>query len=250
MRRREGGLTLIEILLALVVMMLGLVGILALFPTGLKQGKEAVERTQAALMTESLSEAIALAAGSAVLDNPGAANAHYKLTITHDSIDSKKNAVYYEFLLPNFSDGMASAPTPNAGSKWFHHPATSPSSVGAVSMDEPEKESEWSMAGDPWTKAQFEAIKGTDDKTGTDGSEPLDQFCYSFDVRKINTLEYMMNPPPAGKGMTLQQLDPIARMWEIRIHTFRKKGRSSGGAEGEGEPKSLIATVATRITVR
>ena len=53
-RRREGGLTLIEILLALLVMVLGLLGILAVFPPTLQSSRESVEETTAAILAESI----------------------------------------------------------------------------------------------------------------------------------------------------------------------------------------------------
>ncbi|MBI3097466.1 MAG: prepilin-type N-terminal cleavage/methylation domain-containing protein [Planctomycetes bacterium] len=57
-RRGERGFTLIEILLALIVLMVGLVGIMALFPVGIKSTKESTEDTMAALIAESVYQAI------------------------------------------------------------------------------------------------------------------------------------------------------------------------------------------------
>ena len=57
-RRKERGLTLIEILLALIVMAIGIVGILALFPTALNFAKTSMEETQGAMLSESVSEGL------------------------------------------------------------------------------------------------------------------------------------------------------------------------------------------------
>jgi len=46
------GLTLIEVVASLGIIAVGIVGILALFPTGLRQHKEAMDRTQGALIGE------------------------------------------------------------------------------------------------------------------------------------------------------------------------------------------------------
>jgi len=255
-RRGERGLTLIEILLALIVMVLGIVGILALFPAAMESAKMSMEETQAAILGESVANSLATAARFSVLAPPMAVTQHYQLTVNHDSIRSQDNAlVYYQFWLPNFTDGMGPGPTPNSGTNWFHHPIAPGPGIGAVSASTPELEPDWRLTGDPWTKAQYDMIKGTSPTTGTDGSEPLAQFAYSWDCRKINTLEYLMAPPPAGTSQTVAQLDPLVRVWEFRIHTFRTTtagsvGTGTGSAVAGVTSKRLIATMSTRITVR
>ena len=46
MRKRREGLTLIEILLSLIVLTLGVLGILSIFPVAMQMSKESVEATQ------------------------------------------------------------------------------------------------------------------------------------------------------------------------------------------------------------
>ncbi|MBI3097465.1 MAG: prepilin-type N-terminal cleavage/methylation domain-containing protein [Planctomycetes bacterium] len=54
----RAGFTLIEILLALVVLTVGLCGLLALFPVGIRSNKESTEDTMAALVAESVFQSV------------------------------------------------------------------------------------------------------------------------------------------------------------------------------------------------
>src|SRR5437899_3395064 len=58
MRRDERGFTLIEILIAMVVLMVGLLGILAVFPTAMRSATRAVEDTYCAAISQSVVDAI------------------------------------------------------------------------------------------------------------------------------------------------------------------------------------------------
>ncbi len=60
-RTRKSGFTLIEILIALVVLFIGIVGIIALFPIGIESTKQSVQDTNAALIAESIHHAIIIA---------------------------------------------------------------------------------------------------------------------------------------------------------------------------------------------
>lgn len=57
-RSRRSGFTLIEILISLSVLTIGLVGILALFPVGLQNSKQAIEDTVSANIAESVKSGI------------------------------------------------------------------------------------------------------------------------------------------------------------------------------------------------
>jgi hypothetical protein len=201
-RSAKEGLTLIEILIALIVMLVGLTGILAMFPPTLESARVSMQETTGAFVAESAGNAIA---ASFDLAPPGG-----PLTITHDSENSLTGAlVYYQFALPLLADG------------WVHHPGAAPAGL------DPEQEPHWRLAGDPWTRAQLDEVKALD------GSEPLDQFAYSFDVRKLNTLEYLALPPA--------QLEPLCRTYEARIHVFRL---ATGGS------KQHVCTVSRRYVAK
>lgn len=57
-RANQGGFTLIEILLALAVLAIGLVGVLAMFPVGINNSKLAIHDTTAANIAESVKSAV------------------------------------------------------------------------------------------------------------------------------------------------------------------------------------------------
>jgi type II secretory pathway pseudopilin PulG len=57
---RRAGFTIIEILIAIVVLVLGITGIVALFPTAIESGNQTVEDTYAATITQSVVDAISV----------------------------------------------------------------------------------------------------------------------------------------------------------------------------------------------
>ena len=63
------GFTIVEILIAMVVLSLGLLGILGVFPVGIKKTAEIVEDSNAAIIAESVQNAIELALGNARIDD-------------------------------------------------------------------------------------------------------------------------------------------------------------------------------------
>ena len=57
---KRGGFSLMEILIALAVLMLGLLGVLALFPVAIDASGQAAEATQCALLARSVKNALKL----------------------------------------------------------------------------------------------------------------------------------------------------------------------------------------------
>lgn len=57
-RRRRQGFTILEILIAIVVLVLGIMGIIALFPTAIESGNKTVEDSYAAAITQSVVDSI------------------------------------------------------------------------------------------------------------------------------------------------------------------------------------------------
>ena len=56
--RHEKGFTILEILLAVVILTVGLLGLLAVFPVAMRAGKDAVENTNAVIISQSVEQAI------------------------------------------------------------------------------------------------------------------------------------------------------------------------------------------------
>jgi prepilin-type N-terminal cleavage/methylation domain-containing protein len=66
---RDRGFTIVEILIAMTVLSVGLLGILAVFPAGIKKTAEVVEDTYAAMITESVRNAVQLGLQHARIDD-------------------------------------------------------------------------------------------------------------------------------------------------------------------------------------
>lgn len=56
--RHQKGFTILEILLAVVILTVGLLGLLAVFPVAMRSGKDAVEQTNAVIIAQSVEQAI------------------------------------------------------------------------------------------------------------------------------------------------------------------------------------------------
>ena len=80
MKQSKQGFTLMEILLAMSILIVGLVGILALFPAGLNATRKAMEDTNAALIAESVYSSLR---ASARQTTPGG-----QLTFFHDGVST------------------------------------------------------------------------------------------------------------------------------------------------------------------
>ncbi|MBI2900646.1 MAG: hypothetical protein HYY17_10705 [Planctomycetes bacterium] len=253
-RRFERGVTLIEILLALLVMVLGIVGILALFPAALQASKESVEETQAGITAESVAQALTNAVRFGTYDGT---KARHRIVLTHDLKYTGTNSyVRYAFWLPKL-----------AGEDWLHYPngvADAPSSapadglttyigtgVAANTPYDPESLPAFNLAGDPWIWSSVKTVRDTNDP-----SDPYTQFGFSFSVMKINTLAYMIGTAkPGGGTWTEADLEPLVKMFEFRINVFRMITEVSGGGSGSQTAttvKKLIphSQVTLRVSVK
>jgi prepilin-type N-terminal cleavage/methylation domain-containing protein len=89
-RRRERGFTLIEILIAIVILVLGISGIITLFPTAIRSGNQTVEDSYAAAFTQSVVDAVSVGLREAryrVQDNNGRWWTYF--IIDHDGVYDK-----------------------------------------------------------------------------------------------------------------------------------------------------------------
>jgi type II secretory pathway pseudopilin PulG len=232
-RSSERGLTLLEILLALIVMVIGIVGILALFPTALDSAKESMEYSQAAITGESIANAIAVALRLATLEP---STGTWTAVLSHDlEWRGKAKNTRYEFTLPKLTDGLSNS---RDGTQWVHHPGpTAPS-------DNAEDQPAFSMGSDPWTIAQLEEVRKTDP------NDPLAQFGFAFRVRKVHSLAWLEGRVKAdGKPYTMEDLDPISKLYEFQILIFRMMGDPQDGS-GKNQPKRLVAILTTRVSTK
>ncbi|MBI3272338.1 MAG: prepilin-type N-terminal cleavage/methylation domain-containing protein [Planctomycetes bacterium] len=124
-RRARQGFTLIEILIALVVLFIGIVGIIALFPIGIRSTKESVEDTNAALIAESVHHSLvqALRSGRPVGNPP-----RTQVTFVHDGVRLTAGVPGYVFQLPP-RNPLPLAAAINTPPEW-HHPGGNPVPAG------------------------------------------------------------------------------------------------------------------------
>ncbi len=215
--RAKRGLTLIEILIALIVLVLGVIGILALFPPALESSKQSMEETQASIMANSFGHALATAIH---FSRYNATSGDYEVTVAHD-MEGGSGGITYTFTLPSLTD----APK--------HHPGT------ADETGDVENEPHFTLGGDAWVRATVDNVHATNDP-----SDAYTQFAFSFTIRKLNTLEYLLNKinPETGANYTLDELDLMTKLFEYQIYVFRL---------GSSNTKRLITgPIAGRVSLK
>lgn len=245
-RRTERGLTLIEILLAIIVMALGLVGIMALFPPALQTATESMEETQAAIIGESVAHALTTALANAVYDR---GTKRYVAWLPHD-LRAGGSRGRYEFVLPTGEPGADGKP------KWYHYPgsASPPAKdqgkmITLAAYDAESDDCTFQLAGDAWTAA---TVKNVQDNY--DPSDALGQFAFSFNVTKVQTLEHLRRPPPGETAPPEEELEAREKLYEFKIYVLRTAQMgSSGGTMVSGGGETVrwpICVLTKRIAVR
>jgi len=116
-RGAQKGMTLIEILIALLVMVLGVLGIMALFPPALQSASESMEETNAAILSESVAHSLA-EAFSAAEDDKQSAKLQLRCTMSHDMKAGEKTRGRYTFILPPLPTNPLTNP------EWYHYPSS------------------------------------------------------------------------------------------------------------------------------
>lgn len=225
-RKDQSGLTLIEILLAMVVLVVGIVGILALFPAAIGSGKETVEQQTAAMMASSIQNSIMSAAKLAEVDDKG----NYTIRFSHDLSDGT-NKLVYTFVLPKL-------PAAGQVNDWQLHPG---GTTVTLNKEDDAKNLEaaaaFTLGSDPWV------AKTVKDTRNFDTSEPYDQYMFSLAVKKIDTLAYEATMPADEK-------EKKTKLYECKIAIFRKGGPGAAGGTGSGTPKVYIGDFHCRFSVR
>jgi prepilin-type N-terminal cleavage/methylation domain-containing protein len=151
--RSQAGFTLIEILIALTVLVVGLVGILALFPVGLHSSRSAIEDSTSSILAESIKSSII---------------ASFRLAATGQDIDYYHDGVDigFQFSLP--ADSAA------ANDIWVPVSVESGRFVIAVGQD---------------NGLEFELPDPGEDATNKKRKiVPYRQYSYKFQVRKKDDL--------------------------------------------------------------
>lgn len=241
---RRGGMTLIEILLAIIVMALGLMGILALFPPAVETANESMEETVAAILGESVSHALVSAMRNAAVDPVSGETVVY---LAHD-LEAGSQKGRYEFVLPK------GEPNAVGMNKWYHFPSSTspgPKDAGAVvplmGWEADTDERHFKLGANGWTRATTENVKNNFDDT-----DALTQFQFSFNVSKVPTLDYLRrpaNPPdPNAPVYKPEDLERMEKLYEFKIFILRvaQQGGAAGGGGGQVYRKP-IAIITKRI---
>lgn len=147
--RRSGGFTLIEILLALIILMVGIAGVLSLFPVGIKNVRDSVEDTTASNLAQSLNAAMTEA-----MRRPAAG----MVTVTHDG----------------FPDGRLSFPLPVTTLAPETYPAAGGGTDATLEA--------YQLGTDPRVRDAVGDIRSR--PLGGDPSEPTQQYSFQFEVMK------------------------------------------------------------------
>jgi type II secretory pathway pseudopilin PulG len=264
-RTSRKGMTLIEILLALIIMVLGVLGILALFPPAMESAKQSMEETNAALVGESVAQGMTNAMRLGLYD---ATKQQTVVTLTHD-LEIGAIKMKYRFVLPRILG--------SADPQWIHFPGgmtpADPDQGQAitpawVAEDDPRI---FTLAGDGWVKETTQNVKNINDPT-----DSYSQFAFSFNIRKVYTLEYLIKPTPQpnpdkpGQTYTEKDVDPLMKLYEFQILVYRTaktlgpiSGGSSGGTTtggggaggtsaggGGSDVRRLVGVVSKRIAVQ
>jgi type II secretory pathway pseudopilin PulG len=259
-RKSERGMTLIEILIALIVMVLGVLGILALFPPALQSGTESMEETNASIIAESVAHGLTAAMQGAEEDKT-AAMLKLRATLVHDlNIGNAKGR--YTFILPPLPAN------PTTDLDWFHYPS---SSSPAGQAGNPPTGDSGSKMMDKWVPEDDDRHFQLDDESGVlvrtvksvhdmnDPTDPLTQFAFSFDIRKVDDMWYQRRNPGAidpykNQALKPEEYESMEKLYEVRIHVLRvaRQGQSGGGTTtGGGEvSRRYIATFTKRISVK
>jgi len=259
MKTRAGqrGMTLIEILIALIVMVLGVLGILALFPPSLEMAKESMEETNAAMIAESVAHSMMEAFNSAEEDKTST-KLLLRCTMSHDMKAGDKTRGRYTFILPP----LPTDPTTNP--EWYHFPSTSMppgqgspaagdpgSKMTSMAWDPEADDRHFQLGGDQWLVDTVQSVHEVNDPT-----DPLTQFAFSFDIRKIDDMWYQRRnsgaiDPYRKVALKPDDYEAMEKLYEVRIHVLRITHQGGTGGRVEGDvSRRYITTVTKRISVR
>ncbi|MDI6732551.1 MAG: prepilin-type N-terminal cleavage/methylation domain-containing protein [Planctomycetota bacterium] len=174
------GLTLIEVLIAIIIMSIGLVSILAIFPLSIKTTRLSVEDTIAGKIAESVLDALNIAMRSAIPENIGQ-NQPCIVTLIHDGLPEGS----YTFALPLPLEGPL--PTNPLTIRPFAHPSDNSKDV---STRRPSPTDVFRLGGTDFIKSVLDDVR-----KGPDATDPYDQCGFTFTVTRVDD-----NRPPAEIG--------------------------------------------------
>lgn len=232
-QRTMKGVTLLEILIAIIIMTIGLAGILALFQPALRASRTTMEETTAVVLAESIRDALTNSLKRAELvQDPSfpldPTKKIYRVNVYHDGFKDGK----YTFYLPRFIPITSPVIPPRDNYyEWDHHPALLPLDTSKYkrpikSPDKtfftPQETNEdnllFILNKDAWIK------KVTAELANYDQTDPYEQFLFSFDVRKEDTNAIPQYVDGDDKNKYNDNHDRMSTLYGFMLHVFRAKG--------------------------
>lgn len=199
---KNKGLTLVEILVAMIVLLIGVVSVMALFPGAMRNTQRSVNDTIAARIGDSLCDALTRAMRTASPANTKD-NKPAQATIVHDGLTGENSS--YTFGLPSAAD------PPPANVRLFSHPAAEPMKVADPS---PNPNGSFQLGSSDLMKEIIDDIK-----KGSDPSEFYDQFAFTFTVSRVD------DQRPADE--TGPNFNPLP-LYQFAISVYRLPRSASG----------------------
>ena len=173
MMKGKSGFTLIEILIAIIILTIGIISILAIFPPSIKSASSSIDDTVAAKIAESVSDALNIAMRSATAEN-GTSPA--RVIIVHDGLNDDLNNKdgSYEFALPLPKD-----PPPD-NQRFFAHPA--------ISIEQLDGDKQRRKPVGAFQLGNTEVMKKIIDDVikGPDPSDSYNQYGFTFTIKRID----------------------------------------------------------------
>src|SRR5262249_10538435 len=149
-------------------------------------------------------------------------------TMSHDMQGADKSGARYSFILPPLPVD------PIANPEWVHYPSSKtppgqgmppqgdPGAKLATMSYEPDNDDRcFQLGGDQWIVNAVDDVHNINDPT-----DPLTQFAFSFDIRKIDDMWYQRRNPAAidpyrNRVITADEYEAMNKLYEIRIHILR-----------------------------
>ena len=200
-RLSVNGLTLIEILIAIIILMIGLVGVLSLFPAGIKSAGESVDDRTAAGVAVSVTDALITAMRSATgEDNKNGIPS--EVTFNHDGTTDGTGKDYYRFKLPLGKDPIPPKP------RYYLHPDDKRSPFDTPKPADINPTKAFLLGRDKFIKSVYDKVR-----TESDPTDPYGQWGFAFLVSRLDD-----NRPKDETGPTYKPL-PIFRftIWVYRL---------------------------------
>ena len=161
------GLTLIEILIAIIILTIGVISILSIFPPSIKSASSSIDDTVAAKIAESVSDALNIAMRSATPETKDKAS---KAVIVHDGLTNGS----YEFALPLPVDPPPGPDKP----RFFAHPAGNPTDV---SNSSPKPSDAFWLGNTEFMKKVIDDVV-----KGPDPSDSYGQYGFTFTIKRMD----------------------------------------------------------------